>query len=117
MKDADDAARRVWQSLGADRPTAILAQGTELDRVMTGAAALALGQIGWLLWSEEEPTDPLLALARFVNLSARVQFQEEQVRVTLPMGRRSWDLMEHRLIDDISNVPWLGNRTVVFHVG
>ncbi len=117
MADADETAAIVWRTLGADRPTAILAPHSDLDRTLTLAAALALGRIAWELWREREPIDPLLTLSRFASLSGRVQFQEDQVRVTLPMGRRSWDLGEHRLLDDVPNLPWLGGRTVVFHVG
>jgi hypothetical protein len=117
MVDADEMAATIWRTLGTDRPTAILASGADLDHTLTLAASLALGRIAETLWSERETTDPVLTLTRFASLSARVQFQEDKMRVTLPMGRRTWDLAKHRLLDDVANLPWLGGRTVVFHQG
>jgi hypothetical protein len=110
-------AATAWRTLGPERPTAPLAPNSDLDQTLTLAASLALGRIAWDLWNANGATDPLLTLTRFASLSARVQFLEDQVRVTVPMGRRSGDLRAHRLIEDVPHLPWLDGRTVVFHVG
>jgi hypothetical protein len=96
------------------RPAAPLASDAMLDRTVALAAATALGMIAWELWSEREPTDPLLALERFSTLDARVRVEPERVLVTLPMGRRRDDLASHGLLAEVLDVPWLAGIPVVF---
>ena len=88
-----------------------------LARGMTLATAVALGTIAWTLWKDRESPDPLLALERFGDLSARVRIEADRVQVRLPLGRRSADLREHGLLTDIPRVPWLGGRFVEFTGG
>jgi hypothetical protein len=69
------------------------------------------------LWRTRERTDPLLALERFGDLDAVVRFDEDRVRVRLPLGKRFRDLKETGLLEDIPAVSWLGFRRVVFSGG
>ena len=90
------------------------AADSPLARGMTLATAVALGTIAWTLWKDREPPDPLLALERFGDLSARVRIEADRVQVRLPLGRRSADLREHGFLTDIPRVPWLAGRFVEF---
>ena len=117
MGDADGAAARLCRALQMDRLAAPLADDPLLDRGLTLAAGVALGQIAWTLWRDRETTDPLLALERFADLDAHVRFGSGRVHVQLPLGRRSLDLAERGLLGDVAGVPWLGGRVVTFGKG
>jgi hypothetical protein len=105
------------QALAGDREAVPLAAGPALGRSLLLAAGLGLGTLAWTLWREREPTDPLLALERFADLSARVSFEPHRVRLRLPLGPRHTDLSEHGLLADVRGVPWLGGRVVEFSGG
>ena len=88
-----------------------------LDRAVTLAAALGLGDVAWRLWRDREPTDPTLTLERFGDLGARITFEPETVRVLLPIGQRSADLEAHGFLRPVRRVPWLRDRALVFGRG
>ena len=79
--------------------------------------ALALGTIAWELWRAREPTSPRLALERFADFEGTVRFEERQVRVRLPLGKRHRDLEAAGFLADVPRVPWLDYRSVVFSGG
>lgn len=112
----DLAAELIW-ALAEERAAVPLADGPALGRSLLLAAGLGLGTLAWALWREREPTDPLLALERFADLSARVSFEPERVRVRLPLGPRHSDLYAHGLLADVYGVPWFGGRVVEFSGG
>ncbi|HEX5143943.1 MAG TPA: hypothetical protein VFW21_08750 [Mycobacterium sp.] len=105
------------QTLAVDRVAVPLAGVPALGRSLLLAAGLGLGTLAWTLWRQREPTDPLLALERFADLSARVSVEPSRVRVRLPLGPRHTDLSEHGLLADVRGVPWLGDRVVEFSGG
>jgi hypothetical protein len=107
----------VIRELAGERPAVPLAASALLTRGLTLAAAVSLGTIAWRLWKDRESPDPVLALERFGDLSARVRIEAERVRVRLPLGRRQADLREHGFLADIADVPWLAGRVVEFTGG
>jgi hypothetical protein len=107
----------VIGKLAGERPAVPPAGGPLLIRGMAVAAAVSLGTIAWRLWKDREAPDPVLALERFGDLSARVRIEAERVHVRLPLGRRQADLREHGFLADISDVPWLAGRVVEFTGG
>ncbi len=111
------AATEIWQQVHVDRPIAPRVERRRLDRSLTLAASAALGAIARRLWRQREFTTPLLALERFDDLSARVRFEADRVRVVLPLGQRSMDLTEHGLLEDVTDVPWLDDHLVTFGRG
>jgi hypothetical protein len=115
----DSIARldEVITQLTGERPAVSLTASTALARGMTLAAAAALGTIAWTLWKDRESPDPLLALERFGDLSARVRIEADRVTVRLPLGRRHADLYEHGWLADVPGVPWLAGRVVEFAGG
>lgn len=112
-----DRLDEVIAKLAGERPAVPLAAGALLTRALTLAAAVSLGTIAWRLWKDRESPDPVLALERFGDLSARVRIEAERVRVRLPLGRRQADLREHGFLADIADVPWLAGRVVEFTGG
>jgi hypothetical protein len=116
-QQATDLAADLVQALAAERAAAPLAADPALARSLLLAAGLGLGTLAWTLWREREPTDPLLALERFADLSARVSFEPHRVQVRLPLGPRHADLSAHGLLADVPSVPWLGGRVVEFSGG
>lgn len=88
-----------------------------LDRSTALAASLSLGLIAWTLWHERETPDPVLALTRFADLEATVEFGRDAVRVRLPLGRRHTDLWQNGVLTDVPDVVWLGGRTLTFSGG
>jgi hypothetical protein len=116
-RQATDLAAGLIQALAAERAAVPLAASPALGRSLLLAAGLGLGTLAWTLWREREPTDPLLALERFADLSARVSFEPDHVRVRLPLGPRHSDLSVHGLLADVPGVPWLGGRVVEFSGG
>ncbi|MEU3918130.1 hypothetical protein [Streptomyces sp. NPDC029004] len=109
-------AARFTEALVELRP-AVRGQAPAVERTVTLAAAVALADLSWKLWSEREPSDPMCALDRFADLGARVAFHDSTVEVRLPLGARHSDLYRHRLLADVPDVPWFGGRTVVFTGG
>ena len=105
-QQAVDLAAELIRALARERAAVPLADGPALGRSLLLAAGLGLGTLAWTLWREREPTDPLLALERFADLSARVSFEPERVRVRLPLGPRHSDLSAHGLLADVPGVPW-----------
>ena len=117
LASANEELKLLWQSLVIERPSIPLAADEKLEKSLTLAASVALGTISWTLWRARETSVPLLALERFGDLGAHVCFDERSVRVRLPLGRRYRDLYEHRLLEDIADVPWLDGRTIQFAGG
>ena len=116
-RQATELAAGLTQALAGERAAVPLAAGPALGRSLLLAAGLGLGTLAWTLWREREPTDPLLALERFADLSARVSFDQDRVRVRLPLGPRHSDLSAHGLLADVHGVPWFGGRFVEFSGG
>jgi hypothetical protein len=116
-QQAVDLAAELTQALVAERAAIPLAASPALGRSLLLAAGLGLGTLAWTLWREREPADPLLALERFADLSARVSFEPDRVRVRLPLGARHSDLSVHGLLADVPDVPWFGGRLVEFSGG
>jgi hypothetical protein len=112
-----DLATELAQALAAERAAVPLAGEPALSRSLLLAAGLGLGTLAWTLWREREPADPLLALERFADLSAQVSFEQDRVRVRLPLGPRHSDLSAHGLLADVPGVPWFGGRVVEFSGG
>jgi hypothetical protein len=117
LDHAGHASAQVWQALTAERPLQGGESVPELERSLALAAALALGTLGWSLWSERETVTPLLALERFADFDARVSFRPAQVTVHLPLGRRFMDLKGAGWLDDIAGVPWFDGRPLRFVQG
>jgi hypothetical protein len=111
-----ERAIAAWQAFTA-RPLPGRPADVALDDAASLAAALSLATIAWELWRNREPTDPLLALERFGDLDATVQFADHHVRVRLPLGKRYRDLKHAGLLEDVPRVPWLSERTVIFAGG
>ena len=116
-QQAVDLAAELTQALAAERAAIPLAASPALGHSLLLAAGLGLGTLAWTLWREREPADPLLALERFADLSARVSFEPDRVRVRLPLGARHSDLSVHGLLADVPDVPWFGGRLVEFSGG
>ena len=116
-REAVDLAAELIKALAGERAAVPLATGPALGRSLLLAAGLGLGTLAWTLWREREPVDPLLALERFADLSARVSFEPHRVRVRLPLGPRHADLSAHGLLADVRGVPWFGGRVVEFSGG
>jgi hypothetical protein len=116
-QQAVDLATEFTQAVVSDRAAVPLAASPALGRSLLLAAGLGLGTLAWILWREREPTDPLLPLERFADLSARVSFEPDRVGVRLPLGARHSDLSVHGLLADVPDVPWLGDRVVEFSGG
>ena len=118
---SQDDARDMLAALGPGRQ---LAPGLEfgvLDRTVTLAAAMALGDICWRLaaidqdaWAEPEPR---LGLERFGDLPATVITAARQIEVKLPLGPRARDLAAAGVLADIEAVPWLGPGRLSFGIG
>lgn len=117
IQECAESARQVWHALAAERLSVPLAVNHRLEQSLGLAAALALGQIAWTLWGQNEATDPLLTLERLSSLDARVQFRADTVRVVLPLGRRSADLAAGGFLEDVPEVPWLDGRVLTFARG
>jgi hypothetical protein len=117
LEDAGERFDAIWRALVVERPGIALAVEKSLERTVTLAAGAAMGTIAWELWRDRETADPLLALERFADLDARVRFASRAIHVRLPLGKRHGDLREHGLLEDIGDVPWLGDRTVKFSGG
>jgi hypothetical protein len=114
---AVDLTAELVQTLAGERAAVPLAASPALGRSLLLAAGLGLGTLAWTLWRDREPTDPLLALERFADLSARVSFEPHRIRVRLPLGPRHADLSVHGLLADVPGVPWFGGRVVEFSGG
>lgn len=93
------------------RPALARASFDPLEVSCTLAATAALADLGGRLFPTEQTT-PVLALTRFRDLDACVAFDDDCIRVRVPLGRRHADLMHHGILREIANVPWLGGRTV-----
>lgn len=80
-------------------------------------AGIGLATMSWHLFRDRETSSPILPLRRFADLSARVDFAESTVAVTLPLGARTRHLREAGLLEPIRRVPWLGDRTLELRGG
>jgi hypothetical protein len=120
---AEDEGRALTMlaAFGKDRPLAAAGASGALDRSLTLAATVALGDIAWRLhgadpaaWARPEAG---LAFARFADLAAHVDIGAERIEVLLPLGRRARDLAAAGLCADVTAVPWLGGRRLRFAIG
>lgn len=107
-----DRLRAAWTAVAVDRPSAVHARSTSLDRTLSLAVSVALAQIAWTLFGTREPTDAALTLERFADMGARVRFDERTVEARLPLGARYRDLQAHGLVGSVRGVPWLGDRSL-----
>jgi len=114
MTGAVEDCETLWQSLAVKRPIIPLADAATFDCHITLAASVALAAIAWRLWREREQTAPHLVLDRFSDLDAHVYYSPDDVRVSLPLGKRSQDLRDHGLLNRIDDVPWLDSRALIF---
>jgi len=114
LSHAMDDAGQAWQALAVERPGVPLASVPDLERALTMAAAFSLSTLAWTLWRDREPTGPALALDRFGDLTARVSFHADAVRILLPMGRRRLDLFSHGLLGPVRDAAWLNGRVIEF---
>lgn len=114
LEPASAGIAALWSELAVQRPVLAPGSAPALERTLALAAALALGTIGWSLWSAQATVNPLLALQRFGDLDARIVFRADQVQVQLPLGRRFLDLKRAGVLDDVGRVAWLGDRPVRF---
>jgi hypothetical protein len=105
------------RTLFAARRAAPRSKDGALDRSVGLAASLALGMIAWTLWHDREVPNPVLALTRFADLEATVQFTSDTVRARIPLGSRHTDLWRNGLLADVPNVVWLAGRTLTFSGG
>ena len=107
----------LTRALFATRRAAPRDRDGALDRGVGLAAALGLGMIAWTLWRDRETPDPVLALTRFADLEATVQYTPDAVRVKVPLGRRHADLWRGGALADVPDVVWLGGRPLTFSGG
>lgn len=114
LADREADAEAIHGGLVLERPLCVTRPCERLERILTTATGTALARIAAKLWGEREPTTPILALERFGDLGARVTIDPAQVRVHLPLGRRSMDLNEHGLLEPITRIPWLQGRRLDF---
>jgi hypothetical protein len=105
------------ESLVETRRAVPLARDNALERSVMLAASTGLGTIAWVLRRDREPPDPVLALTRFADLEATVQFTPEVVKVRIPLGRRHADLLRCGALTDVHDVVWLDGRTLTFSGG
>jgi hypothetical protein len=105
------------RSLVITRRAVPLAEDHALDHSVMLAAATGLGTIAWTLWRDREPPAPVLALTRFADLEATVQFTPDVVKVRVPLGRRHADLLRCGALTDVHDVVWLAGRTLTFSGG
>jgi hypothetical protein len=112
-----EALAACWRALAVERHAVAPGESGPLETSLALAAAVALADLSWDLWKGLGDTDPLLALERFGNLDARVQFGPDEVRVKLPLGKRSLDLAARGRLGDVVGVPWLGGRVLRFSGG
>lgn len=75
------------------------------------AAAVALGDLAYRLWRDREPTSPQLALARFSDLTARIELGPHHIDVRIPRGARYRDLDRCGFLATV-RIPWLAGRTL-----
>jgi hypothetical protein len=102
-----------WNAIAVERPSVPRAN----DFTLSLAASAALSTIAWKLWHAREECDARLTLERFADFSATVRFDADAVRVRFPLGRRFFDLRDHRLLDSVAAIPWFPGRTVIFSGG
>jgi hypothetical protein len=112
-----ESALANWSGLHDQRPAQRPGVDSNFETSLSLAAGFALSAIAWALWRQRSNATALAALENFSDLDAHVRVTPDRVHVTLPMGRRAWDLRDHGLLADVREVPWLGERTVTFGVG
>ena len=108
------AAVGINRALIAERPVVPGRDGLDIERATLLSASTGLGMLAWTLWRDREAVDPLLALDRLGDLDGSARFTEAGVAIRPAIGRRYFDLEEHKVLDDIPEVPWFGGRTVTF---
>lgn len=78
------------------------------------SAAMGLGLLGWKLWRDGEPPNPLLALDRLASLDGTARLMPDALEIRPAIGRRYLDLKQHDALAEIQGVPWLGGRRIRF---
>jgi hypothetical protein len=116
LASAHECLQTTWDELSI-RPCVAPGDGGALETSLMLSMSVALADLSWRLWKDMGDTDPLLAMERFGNFEARIQFRPDAVLVKLPLGKRSLDLSRHRLLDDVASVPWFGGKVVRFSGG
>ncbi|HEY6033642.1 MAG TPA: hypothetical protein VIV58_05260 [Kofleriaceae bacterium] len=94
----------------SERPAVPRDPSTAFAATCQLAATAALADLGTRLFPAESTT-PVLALTRFRDLDARVWFEQDRVRVRVPLGRRHAELMHHGVLGELA-VPWLPGRMI-----
>ena len=117
LRDCQQATEQFWIEIADRRLAAPLAKTGDFENALTLAVGVAMAQLAWDLWQDQEETHPLLTLRRFGDFSGTVRFTSKNVHVTVPLGKRAWDLAAHGYLNEIRNVPWLGNRSLTFSQG
>lgn len=112
--ELEAAAAGINRALIAQRPVVPGRDGLDIERAALLSASTGLGMLAWTLWRDREAVDPLLALDRLGDLDGSARFTDAAVAIRPAIGRRYLDLREHKVLDDIPGVPWLGGRTVTF---
>jgi hypothetical protein len=112
-----EAALVSWSAVHAARNAQRPGVDASFETSLSLAACFALSAIARALWMHRASTTALATVENFADLDAHVRVTPEGVQVTLPMGRRAWDLRDHGLLADVRDVPWLGGRVVTFGVG
>lgn len=112
--ELEAAAAGINRALITERPVVPGRDGLDIERATLLSASTGLGMLAWTLWRDREAVDPLLALDRLGDLDGSARFTEAAVAIRPAIGRRYLDLKEHKVLDDIPGVPWLGGRTVTF---
>jgi hypothetical protein len=117
LDDIESLLQQCFDQLSVQRCITPQEKDSALNRSITLAAAFGLAAIAWTLWQKRERTHPLLTLERFYDLEGRIRYSDETITIRLPLGRRFFDLQEHGLLADISDIPWFGGRTLRFAGG
>lgn len=117
IADSLEASELFWHSIVNQRKAIPLAESPILENSLSLAAGVSLAQISYELWGNRDDTDATLAIDRLGDLSCRVEFREDSIKVMLPLGQRTADLSSANLLADIPNVPWFDRRTIQFRQG
>jgi hypothetical protein len=117
LAEVEALAGPSWHAIASERTAIAVAPEPAFEASLGLAASLALGSIAWALWGERGRVAPGLALSRFADFDGIVRADARDVTVSLPLGRRFFDLREHGFLDDVRALPWFGGRTLRFQSG
>ena len=117
LAEVEALAGPSWHAIATERTAIAVAPEPAFEASLGLAASLALGSIAWALWGEHGRVAPGLALSRFADFDGVLRADAREVTVSLPLGRRFFDLREHGFLDDVRALPWFGGRTLHFQSG